>query len=226
MIIESKDLISFFITLYAVVPSIVITVMYGFLSNVEAELANIWHETRGNDDFVKRSSEINKFVIITSKIFHVSMTYYLILLFSALISKCFPVESCSCILIVCWASVGYFVYFLFYFSSDIYGSLDEVFFPFSENKKEFHSVVTLIYLIYGIIPILLPNLFWFLFCKGLIVEEIFIQLWWVSLTILHLLFWWLIVPFKYKPLTHLSFIKKKLPRSEQKTSTYNFYFNK
>lgn len=39
--INIKDIVTFLVTLYAIVPSIIITVMYSFLSDIEERLSGL-----------------------------------------------------------------------------------------------------------------------------------------------------------------------------------------
>ena len=93
-----EDLVSILITLYAIVPSIIITVMYGFLSTIEGDIACIEIYDNNNklpnstksisDDLSERMLNINIFVVISAKTFHLCMAYYLTQLLGALFSRC------------------------------------------------------------------------------------------------------------------------------------------
>jgi len=206
-----EEIISFLITLYAIVPSIIITVMYSFLSEIEEDLAEVWEnitmEIENREDFLARAQQVNKFLIISAKIFHVSMAYYLIQLGAALISKCFPIEGRINLLIIpLIASLSFFLYFILYWCKDAHDSLR---LAFGKNKER-NYVYFLVWSLYGAIPIILIVVFIF-FTNY---DEIRWHLWWITITILHLLSWWLIIPFKYRPLTHLSFIRRGIKKDK------------
>lgn len=202
--VEIKDIITYLITLYAVVPSIIITVMYSFLSNVEVELSRVWEQSTSDDsseELQKRAFKVNKFVIVSAKLFHLIMSYYLTLLFAALLSKCIPTSNENVSKVIFVASAIYFSYFILYLFCDIIKSFKTA---FNNDFVEKAFVYIYVFLIHGAFPISLPILFTY-FIK---VDEFYIHTWWITLTIFFLLTWWTMVPLLYKPLTNLSYIMR------------------
>jgi len=223
MSINQSEIIGYLITLYAIVPSIIITMMYGFLSSTENDLLSVMkqlHEIEiKNGENIENSKKENikkleikvklveKFIIVSSKIFHISMAYYLIMLLTALISKCIPSSvgpnSMTTIVVFCVGSVVYYVYIFIYSERDIIKNIDRVF----ENSKNGHLFI---YIYIGILHLLFPVVLPIAFRVFTNCHEMFIHLWWISLTIFHLLVWWLVYPLKYQPLTNLSQIKREM----------------
>jgi hypothetical protein len=198
---EPKDIVNYLIILYAIVPSIVITVMYSFLSNIEIELGRVWKRaTREANDLKKAAEKVDKFVIISAKAFHFGMAYYLILLFSALLPKCLSLSTKKSIL---GGSIFFLIYFVLYFLADARKSFKARF--DSASEKERLLIQGLIIGMYGVFPLLVFLLFYLFKCN-----ELTFHLGWITLTIFHLLVWWLVVPFVYKPLTYLSKIIRNL----------------
>lgn len=241
---DTESLVGILITLYAIVPSIIITVMYGFLSTIEGDIACI--EIKENRkilpdsekwlsvDLSERMLNINIFVVISAKTFHLCMAYYLTQLFGALFSRCLvglkitqvfdpasqwfffdlvryinmdKQDSFSFVMIFC--SAAYLIYFLFYILYDVYDSLDKVFNHSANSnnvewyKKKYCSIGAICF-IYGILPLLLVPIYYL----NSNPDESYAHLLWITLTIFHLLAWWLWMPAIYKPLTHLAYIKK------------------
>lgn len=201
-----KDIVSILITLYAIVPSIVITVMYSFLSSIEKELSDNWREFSQLDNKKKiKRDKIDRFVVVSSKIFHVSMGYYLIQLAASLISECLKLENDLFLLIPRISTGICMIYFFLYFWGDISRSLSLLFLgKENQNKWGFLGISLYLITLYGILP--LAGLVYYL---GQNEKEIHWHLIWISITILHLVLWWLIIPFIYKPLTNLSLLKRK-----------------
>ncbi len=230
----SDTLISLLVTLYAIVPSIIITVMYSFLSTIEGDLASFAIRTT-NDNFNKRVVEINTFVVISSKVFHLSMAYYLMQLFGALFSKCLSWIGINavcnqsltlfvshldkyinisapeyCIMSIC--SEIYFIYFGFYFYYDVRGGLNIVLNHDTKQlnipwyKKNRFVILPFLFIVYGLLPLLLT----LVYSTSPNCNTSLIHLCWITLTIFHILIWWLWMPWLYKPLTHLAYIKKNI----------------
>jgi len=223
---DIKDIVSFLITIYAIVPSIVITVMYSFLSNMESEVSEMWsrlydkcHQNSGNNNLNLLKEEmrkIDRFIVASSKILHYSMSYYLIQLFCALLAKSFNFVDKGA-LIFSWAGhLMFIMYFFMYYQYSVKKAF-ELSFRGEDNEgkksKDYKWIKWYMFAVYGFLPLLL---FLVLFCAWLPFNcfpfepmEVNFHLWWIAMTILHLLLWWLIIPFYYKPLTRLSTIKRK-----------------
>ena len=192
-IITGGEIISYLITLYAVVPAVVITVLYNFLTSIEIEAARYSNENIKKSD---PSIALNKFNFMSSKYFHLTMSYYLIMLFSTLIYKAFvsSVTDNGNIFLVfvlsTASSIGYAIWYIF---ADVKPGI-----PF-ESLYKFAWVLVVIF---AIIPAVSIIFYSFTGTK----TQHNLNFGWIGVSVLHLMIWWLGFPFKYRPLTNLKLL--------------------
>lgn len=213
----SAEVIGYLVTLYAVVPAIIITVMYSFLSTTESDLGKLSGKIEQCNFPVgaKKEKEVvetakantNKFVIISAKIFHYSMAYYLIMLFVSLLSKCCAKKDEEVAWFLGIGAIVYFVYFILYLIFDVWNAFWSLFNASQCGKIRIGVWLVFIIGIYGFGPMLV-----LCFAKSLPYKEVSLHLSWITLTIFQLLFWWLVLPFLYKPLTNLSKVRKAVSK--------------
>jgi hypothetical protein len=211
---EPHDIIGYLIKLFAVAPAIIITVMYSFLARTEADLTNLrgavkkyCHQYEDEKEKYKQlenaALEVNKFVIISAKYLHLGMSYYLLMLASSLAAVLFDSDYWSTLWWLIMGTCVYFLYFWLYLAFDIWDSFNKI----SDRKRFVFGWMAVIIILYGAAPLLLPfaDLSRRDFFPYGVVSS---YLAWITLTSVYICFWWLVVPYFYKPLTNLSYIRR------------------
>lgn len=207
-----KDLLT---ALYAVVPSIIIVVMYNFISNIEIEAMKI--KVNDNGNYLVKKNEIatikfyqvktKKFTLFSSKFLHLTMSFYLVTLLGSLIQWFFSVNSIAIVV----ATIFFCIYSFFYIHTDVMKAL-----PLIYGKKcpKFKKITksTFFITLFIALPLVGNTIIFFL------KNEIF-DVSWIFLTMLYIVVWWLIFPSQYKPLTNLAEIQDiKLNSKKRKPS--------
>lgn len=198
------EIIPYLITLFAVAPSVIIAVMFNFLSTIEIEISKLVKNENGKEN--KYSANVKAFTILSSKFLHLTMSYYLLLLFSSLAIRSFLPDSYTFWAMIA-ATVIYIIYAMFYINMDLRFSL-KVLDKYKDAKyinTSFIHNILIFYIAFIIIPIVFQIPFYF---KQ---NPITIHLSWITLSMLYLTFWWLKYPFQYSPLSNIG---KYLSNSE------------
>lgn len=188
------------LTLAAIAPAIVVTVLYNFIVQIDLRLQEIRTECRfdSRDDLVR---PVEQFVVVSAKLFHLTLAYYLLMLIASLVTYLAddPAGTTSGAfgndrLAVSFASVIYFLYVLGYWIRDVRPSFDAN----DVTRKGWNAFLAL----FLVAPLLIP----------LLHREIsgpmkpFAA--WLAIDIAFILAWWAVVPPVFQPLTKLARIAR------------------
>ena len=201
------DIIIVLTTLYAIVPSVIIVIMYNFLSTIEIRIGDLFIADIRNGAKVSVDMRIinsaREFVAISSKFLHLTMAYYLLLLSTSLLAKIFSIgDECATYLFIA-GTTGAVIYNLCYYICNISKSFERL-----ENDKRgkritisiLHDIIMIFLFI--IVPISSLSIIIQYDCN--IGYHVVINLIWITLTISMIMVWWLWYPFKYEPLSALN----------------------
>lgn len=183
------DIVTYAITIYAVLPTIVIVLLFSFLTDLDRQVAQ--YESmlldKGHPMFTSirnRLREVDKFIIVSSRYLHLTMSFYLLFLlgsFAIVVLVQYKLLIINIIMII------YFLYATFYILNEV-TTIDKL----NLNHKVAYYGISLI--AFYLIPIGLlcgPNI--------IFLEKSFYLLW-ATINISQIALWWLIFPVKDKPL--------------------------
>lgn len=195
-----NNLLNLVIALFAIVPSIIIAVLYSFLTNIQIEADRLESRKVGYSDASSRGLvQIRHFTVLSSKFFHLTMSFYLSQIMSSLVGWLLASDFENEVVHYDVAFNTFTVTILIYTVYSAFYLIADVASAFRSNNIRMWHVLPFILLFVVFPPLMLYIL---LVLNNNEVSMIIVL--WVSGTALHLVFWWWNYPFVYKPLTHLS----------------------
>lgn len=177
------------LTLAAIAPAIVITILYNFIVQIDLRLQDLKvneavHDPEGNYLPVKQ------FVVISAKLFHLTMVYYLLMLVVSLFTFLVEPGPEADYYLISVGSILFIGYLLWYWRQDVRPSFEN----HNISQKSWNGfLVTFI-----VLPLLIP-----LFGEQLS-KPISPFVAWLCIDIAFVLAWWLTVPPTFRPLTRLA----------------------